>query len=520
MGLAATQTLTNKILSGNTATNLISGSGIFTFNTSGTITAPNTTDTLVTLALSQTLTNKVINASNNTITNIVNANIGSAAAIAVNKLAALTPSTVVQTDGSGFLQSSSVSNTTLSYLDATSSIQTQLNSKQQTVSFAAVGSTPNSNGGGISAGVITLQPANGSFPGLLTTAAQTIAGAKNFTSALQVPAGSDAAPGIGIGSTVTGFTNFGPDTYLGLSVNGTRQWQFQGANLVASNSGSISGTTNITASGNITGGALRISNNSVIFTQNAGSVSAYSIKWPNTQGAVNSVPQNDGSGNLSWVSVPGVPVAPTVTVLTSGTSQTYTTPANTLYLKVRMVGGGAGGSGGYAGGQGTAGGDTSFGLATAHGGPAGSQQYNPVTTGAVASLGGYTGIGITGGTPQGAPVQTNSTGSVYGGGGIGANSPFGGAGAGASPGTAGGSAATNSGSGGGGGSAQQSSSSNYLGGAGGAAGAYCEFIIPSPSATYTYTVGTGGSGGASPGGGGGAGGNGGSGLIYVEACFQ
>ena len=46
-----------------------------------------------------------------------------------------------------------------------------------------VGSSPNANGGGISAGVITLQPADGTNPGLVTTGSQTIAGVKTFSSA-------------------------------------------------------------------------------------------------------------------------------------------------------------------------------------------------------------------------------------------------------------------------------------------------------------------------------------------------
>ena len=50
---STTQTLTNKTLSGNTATNLITGTGTITFPTS-------TTDTVVTLAATQTLTNKDI----------------------------------------------------------------------------------------------------------------------------------------------------------------------------------------------------------------------------------------------------------------------------------------------------------------------------------------------------------------------------------------------------------------------------------------------------------------------------
>lgn len=59
---SAAATLTNKILSGNTAVTLISGSGTITHNTTGNMTVPNGTDTLVALALSQTLTNKTITA--------------------------------------------------------------------------------------------------------------------------------------------------------------------------------------------------------------------------------------------------------------------------------------------------------------------------------------------------------------------------------------------------------------------------------------------------------------------------
>src|SRR5690606_16060059 len=58
-----------------------------------------------------------------------------------------------------------------------------------------------------------------------------------------------------------------------------------------------------------------------------------------------------------------VPKAPTITRLTSG-SGTYVTPSGVRYLRVRMVGGGAGGNGSgtsNSGGQGAAGGDTTFG---------------------------------------------------------------------------------------------------------------------------------------------------------------
>lgn len=54
----STSTVTNKVLTGNSAENLINGSGTFIFNSSGTITAPNATDTLVAKNTTDTLTNK------------------------------------------------------------------------------------------------------------------------------------------------------------------------------------------------------------------------------------------------------------------------------------------------------------------------------------------------------------------------------------------------------------------------------------------------------------------------------
>jgi len=78
-----TQTLTGKTLSGNTATNLVSGSGTFTLNTSGTVTAPNATDTLVGKATTDTLTNKTLTSpaiSDPSITGQVNAAVGTASA--------------------------------------------------------------------------------------------------------------------------------------------------------------------------------------------------------------------------------------------------------------------------------------------------------------------------------------------------------------------------------------------------------------------------------------------------------
>lgn len=69
VGTSDSQTLTNKILNGNTAVTLISGSGTLTLNTTGTATVPNATDTLVGKATTDTLTNKTL--TGNTAVNLI-----------------------------------------------------------------------------------------------------------------------------------------------------------------------------------------------------------------------------------------------------------------------------------------------------------------------------------------------------------------------------------------------------------------------------------------------------------------
>ena len=87
----------------------------------------------ITASSTDTLTNKTFNAdgTGNSITNIENADIKAAAAIALNKLAALTASELVVTDSNGFLTNATgVSATEAGYLNGvTSAIQTQINTK-------------------------------------------------------------------------------------------------------------------------------------------------------------------------------------------------------------------------------------------------------------------------------------------------------------------------------------------------------------------------------------------------------
>lgn len=219
----------------------------------------------------------------------------------------------------------------------------------------------------------------------------------------------------------------------------------------------------------------------------------------------------NGAGSISVAT--SIPV-PSVTVYASG-SGTYTTPANTKYIVVEMVGGGGGGAGSGASPNtvpGSAGGTTTFGTSLLSCTGGGGGVYGGSGSGGSPTGGGSNGVSISGGD-GGIPSWTQP--STYIAGANGGSSALGGAGAGSWLGNAGVAGKTNTGGGGGG--AGVSAVSAYAN-SGGGAGAYIRTIITSPSATYSYAVGAGGTAGAASTNGY-AGGAGGSGLIVVTAYF-
>ena len=121
------------IIDGDTSagtTAFASGDGLVT-NDNGTMrqTTIATLDTFL-AATTKTLTNKSIDSDNNTITNIVNADIKSSAAIAFSKMENLTTARALVSDGNGDVSVSAVTSTEIGHLDGvTSAIQTQLDTK-------------------------------------------------------------------------------------------------------------------------------------------------------------------------------------------------------------------------------------------------------------------------------------------------------------------------------------------------------------------------------------------------------
>lgn len=204
------------------------------------------------------------------------------------------------------------------------------------------------------------------------------------------------------------------------------------------------------------------------------------------------------------------------TYTSSTASGTYVVPAGVKYLKIRMVGGGAGGGGSTAGawapisGSGTA---SSFGssLLTAGGGTGGSVNAGapgaPVI-GTNAKL--FYTFGQNGGIGGGGnnKANTNDFSSGYG-----AAAPQlgaqGGSCIGAQNGLPGG-----FGSGGGGGCAASGTAATL--GPGGSSGAYVEGVIQNPDASYPYSVGSGGAAGTGSVSYGGAGGDG---IIFIEERY-
>lgn len=417
---------------------------------------------------------------------ITNAMINASAAIAYSKLAALTASRALVSDGSGFVSAATTTATEIGYVNGvTSAIQTQLDAKQLRSVLTTKGDL------------------------YAATASDTVARVGVGANGTVLTANSAVATGVEWSAVVAslGIVSAQAADYVILDNDGIF--------LVAMTTGGTNRTVTLpTASAN-TNRIIAIKK----VDSGVGIVSVLPEGAETIDGgtsfvlfAINQEVMVQSNGS-TWYVLNNYKAnkLPTVQVFTSG-SGTYTTPIGVKYIQTEIVAGGGGGaSGGGTAAAGTSGNSSTFGPMEAFGGIGGGFD-NTRGIGGAATLGsGPIGFAIQGNA--GSPGATNiGTASFTPSGGTGGAGPWGGAGIGgygAAVGTAG---AANSGAGGGGGSGNAAAGPP---GGGGGAGGYIKAIINSPASTYGYSVGTGGAGAA----GSAAGQAGGSGLIVVTEFY-
>ena len=324
--------------------------------------------------------------------------------------------------------------------------------------------------------------------------------AGNVTGIVAVPnggTGSSSYPAnavlLGNSTSPISYISPGTNNYVLTSTGSSVVWQAGGGSGgAASNPPTI---TSYTATGTQTGWVFSI-------TAASATVGATYTNNSNTYTVLGTI--SSLGGFALWMSGTGATSGSTLTKA-SGTGDatisfsskvaiaTYTPPANVVYLRVRMVGGGAsGGGGGTSGfGAGNAGNSTFFGpvVATAGGG-------NYASIGGTATIySPYTGLAILGGSFGNTTVGlTGGTGCA---GSLGGDSPMFGGGGKDNGQTTGQAGATNTGGGGQGGGGTGSS----VCGAGGGSGAFADVIITGTIlSNYYYAIGgtsTGGTAGTS-----------------------
>ncbi|MFT3912233.1 MAG: hypothetical protein QM737_22590 [Ferruginibacter sp.] len=188
---SSTDTLTNK--SGNISM-WTNDSGYLTANQSitftGDVTGSGSTSVALTIGASK-VTNSMLAGSIaysklNLGTSIVNADINGSAAIALSKLATVTASKALVSDGSGVITASSVTSTELGYLSGvTSAIQTQISAKQD-LALSAYSFRANNTGSTANATNQVFQNDSGTYSGTITWSGTTApSGTTNHTYAWQ-----------------------------------------------------------------------------------------------------------------------------------------------------------------------------------------------------------------------------------------------------------------------------------------------------------------------------------------------
>ncbi len=164
----------------------------------------------------------------------VNSNIGSFASVTVNAKGLVTAAAALSGDATtsgAALTLATVNSNVGSFTNASITVNakglvTAASSGTAAVTtIGAFGSTPNSGGASISGATLTLQPADGTNPGGVSTTTQTIAGAKTFSSAVSVIAGAVGAVSINSGTAGTGIWFPTAASIMAYSSGGAEVWR-------------------------------------------------------------------------------------------------------------------------------------------------------------------------------------------------------------------------------------------------------------------------------------------------------
>lgn len=278
VGIDTTDTLTNKTLSGNTAVNLVSGSGTLTLNTSGTATVPNATDTLVGKATTDTLTNKtfVADGTGNSLTNVADANIKAAAAIAITKVAPGTANQIIGANNAATANEYKTISGTASQVTVTHSANTITLAAPQNI---ATGSSPTFAGMTVTgaSGVVT---ASSGVLGSTLGSANQILGTNNAATAPEQKTISGTANRVTVTHGAGTITLNGPQD-LATSSNPQFASVKTTTSLILEDPGAGTHTTTIQAA------TLGVD---------------YTLTLPTTAGSASQLIQTDGAGVLSFVS--------------------------------------------------------------------------------------------------------------------------------------------------------------------------------------------------------------------------
>lgn len=229
---------------------------------------------------------------------LANANIDASAAIALSKLAAVTASRVLVSDASGFVSASSVTSTTLGYLDATSSIQTQIDGKEATITGAATTIT----GADLTASRALVSDGDGKIAAHANTTSTEVGYLNGVTSAIQTQIDAKLAKA---GDTMTG----------NLLMDNAKEIRFSETDANGSHYIGLKAPDSVTSDA--------------------------TFVLPNGDGSANQVLKTDGSKNLGWATVATVEKTIDAAAGTSGVTLATTdedvhvfTPSSAITVKL------------------------------------------------------------------------------------------------------------------------------------------------------------------------------------------